>query len=232
MKMKEKKVIKEIKTPIKYLVKKLNKIDSSLTVKPLTDNPDYIVFNGKISEQEEVLYYFNQRQYSSYGLMRFIEDHNTDDFIEINKAINVWLNSKEKNGLTKHFVDDISNDSQKKPVLPGLYTKKEVDSILKAQPIMRSTEQVKRDFIDYLLDQGIGYKVHTSLSNIEQIEIENEAYDTICSINFLNDKVNQVWLYKVGRVDKKQLETILGLYEQILEMMEELMRLKEDGDGK
>lgn len=230
--MKEKKVIKEIKTPIKYLVKKLNKIDSSLTVKPLTDNPDYIVFNGKISEQEEVLYYFNQRQYSSYGLMRFIEDHNTDDFIEINKAINVWLNSKEKNGLTKHFVDDISNDSQKKPVLPGLYTKKEVDSILKAQPIMRSTEQVKRDFIDYLLDQGIGYKVHTSLSNIEQIEIENEAYDTICSINFLNDKVNQVWLYKVGRVDKKQLETILGLYEQILEMMEELMRLKEDGDGK
>lgn len=107
-------------------------------------------------------------------------------------------------------------------------TKKEVDSILKAQPIMRSQEQAKRDFIDYLLDQGIGYKVHTSQSNIEQIEIENEAYDTICSINFWNDKVNQVWLYKVGRVDKKQLETILGLYEQILEMMEELMRLKED----
>lgn len=232
MKMEEKKVIKEIKTPIKYLVKKLNKIDSSLTVKPLTDNPDYIVFNGKISEQEEVLYYFNQRQYSSYGLMRFIEDHNTDDFIEINKAINVWLNSKEKNGSTMPFEDDISNESQKKPVLPGLYTKKEVDSILKAQPIMRSQEQVKRDFIDYLLDQGIGYKVHTSQSNIEQIEIENEAYDTICSINFLNDEVNQVWLYKVGRADKKQLETILGLYEQILEMMEELMRLKEDGDGK
>lgn len=116
--------------------------------------------------------------------------------------------------------------------IPGIYTKKEVDQILKAQPIIRSQEQVKRDFIDYLLDQGIGYKVHTSQSNIEQIEIENEAYDTICSINFLNDGVNQVWLYKVGRVDKKQLETILGLYEQILEMMEELMRLKEDGDGK
>ena len=97
---------------------------------------------------------------------------------------------------------------------------------------MRDKKQVKRDFIDYLLDQGISYKVHTSQSNIEQIEIENEAYDTICSINFLNDGVNQVWLYKMGRVDKKQLETILGLYEQILEMMEELMRLKEDGDGK
>lgn len=205
--MEEKKVIKEIKTPIKYLVKKLNKIDSSLTVKPLTDNPDYIVFNGKISEQEEVLYYFNQRQYSSYGLMRFIEDHNTDDFIEINKAINVWLNSKEKNGSTMPFEDDISKDFQKR--IPGIYTKKEVDQILKAQPIIRSQEQVKRDFIDYLLDQGIGYKVHTSQSNIEQIEIENEAYDTICSINFFNDKVNQVWLYKVGRVDKKQLETIL-----------------------
>lgn len=103
---------------------------------------------------------------------------------------------------------------------------------LKGQSKMKSKEQVKRDFIDYLLDQGIGYKVHTSQGSIEQIEIENEAYDTICSINFFNDKVNQVWLYKVGRVDKKQLETILGLYEQILEMMEELMRLKEDGDGK
>lgn len=228
--MEEKKVIKEIKTPIKYLVKKLNKIDSSLTVKPLTDNPDYIVFNGKISEQEEVLYYFNQRQYSSYGLMRFIEDHNTDDFIEINKAINVWLNSKEKNGSTMPFEDDISKDFQKR--IPGIYTKKEVDQILKGQPKMKSKEQVKRDFIDYLLDQGIGYKVHTSQGSIEQIEIENEAYDTICSINFFNDKANQVWLYKVGRVDKKQLETILGLYEQILEMREELMRLKEDGDGK
>ena len=103
---------------------------------------------------------------------------------------------------------------------------------LKGQPKMKSKEQVKRDFIDYLLDQGIGYKVHTSHGIIEQIGIENEAYDTICSINFFNDKGNQVGLYKVGRVDKKQLETILGLYEQILEMMEELMRLKEDGDGK
>ncbi len=92
--------------------------------------------------------------------------------------------------------------------------------------------KIIRDFIDYLLDQGIGYKVHTSHGIIEQIGIENEAYDTICSINFFNDKVNRVWLYKVGRVDKKQLETILGLYEQILEMMEELMRLKEDGDAK
>lgn len=103
---------------------------------------------------------------------------------------------------------------------------------LKGQPKMKSKEQVKRDFIDYLLDQGIGYKVHTSQGIIEQIGIENEAYDTICSINFFNDKGHQVGLYKVGRVDKKQLETILGLYEQILEMMEELMRLKEDGDGK
>lgn len=71
---------------------------------------------------------------------------------------------------------------------------------------MKSKEQVKRDFIDYLLDQGIGYKVHTSHGIIEQIGIENEAYDTICSINFFNDKVNQVWLYKVGELTKSNLK--------------------------
>lgn len=155
--MKEKKVIKEIKTPIKYLVKKLNKIDSSLTVKPLTDNPDYIVFNGKISEQEEVLYYFNQRQYSSYGLMRFIEDHNTDDFIEINKAINVWLNSKEKNGSTMPFEDDISNDSQKK-----------------------TKEQLIYDFVDEIADHNFKATQTMTLHKTSSISIKADEVGTPC----------------------------------------------------
>lgn len=155
--MEEKKVIKEIKTPIKYLVKKLNKIDSSLTVKPLTDNPDYIVFNGKISEQEEVLYYFNQRQYSSYGLMRFIEDHNTDDFIEINKAINVWLNSKEKNGSTMPFEDDISNDSQKK-----------------------TKEQLIYDFVDEIADHNFKATQTMTLHKTSSISIKADEVGTPC----------------------------------------------------
>lgn len=229
--MKEKKIIKEIKTPIKYLVKKLNKIDSSLTVKPLTDNPDYIVFNGKISEQEEVLYYFNQRQYSSYGLMRFIEDHNTDDFIEINIAINVWLNSKEKNGSTMPFEDDTSNDSQKKSVLSGLYTKKEIeetiDHVLKGQPKMKSKEQVKRDFIDYLLDYGFSYEVDNSLYNIERIDIKNETGSKICFIDFTKEKVNQIVLQRAGQANEKELARLVSLYEQILKM---LGKLKEGND--
>lgn len=155
--MEEKKVIKEIKTPIKYLVKKLNKIDSSLTVKPLTDNPDYIVFNGKISEQEEVLYYFNQRQYSSYGLMRFIEDHNTDDFIEINKAINVWLNSKENNGSTMPFEDDISNDSQKK-----------------------TKEQLIYDFVDEITDHNFKATQTMTLHKTSSISIKADEVGTPC----------------------------------------------------
>lgn len=155
--MEEKKAIKEIKTPIKYLVKKLNKIDSSLTVKPLTDNPDYIVFNGKISEQEEVLYYFNQRQYSSYGLMRFIEDHNTDDFIEINKAINVWLNSKENNGSTMPFEDDISNDSQKK-----------------------TKEQLIYDFVDEITDHNFKATQTMTLHKTSSISIKADEVGTPC----------------------------------------------------
>lgn len=155
--MEEKKVIKEIKAPIKYLVKKLNKIDSSLTVKPLTDNPDYIVFNGKISEQEEVLCYFNQRQYSSYGLMRFIEDHNTDDFIEINKAINVWLNSKEKNGSIMPFEDDISNDSQKK-----------------------TKEQLIYDFVDEIADHNFKATQTMTLHKTSSISIKADEVGTPC----------------------------------------------------
>lgn len=232
--MEEKKVIKEIKTPIKYLVKKLNKIDSSLTVKPLTDNPDYIVFNGKISEQEEVLYYFNQRQYSSYGLMRFIEDHNTDDFIEINKAINVWLNSKEKNGSTMPFEDDISNDSQKKSVLSGLYTKKEVEEtiahVLKGQSKMKNKEQIKRDLIDYLLDDGISYSVYNSPSSIDQIEIKNETGSKICFIDFNNNNTIRVVLQRVGQVDEEHLEQLVGLYGQMLKMIDGLKHVKEHED--
>ena len=100
---------------------------------------------------------------------------------------------------------------------------------LKGQPKMKSKEQVKRDFIDYLLDHGISYDVSLSHGNIDQIEIKNKSNNTICFIDFTNYKVNQVVLQRVGRVDKKQLGIIAGLYEQILEMLEEL---KEDNDGK
>lgn len=243
--MEAKKVIKEIKTPIKYLVKKLNKIDSSLTVKPLTDNPDYIVFNGKISEQEEVLYYFNQRQYSSYGLMRFIEDHNTDDFIEINKAINVWLNSKEKNGSTMPFEDDISNDSQKKPVLPGLYTKKEVDSTLKEYTKkqesienelkelgLESKEKIKRHFIDYLLDNYFNPRIQTMLGETTKIEILDPTLTLICTIDF--SKEEPVSLNISGRKDANFLKMLIGLSANILQMLKnldcfkQLNKLKED----
>ena len=228
---------------INELESKLQKLDPNLEIvrdrymksKVLVIKPDLLAVKGQY-----FIYDFFNKKFIRNGILKWLNDNDDFAFDKMQSLLNKYLYgsndyhtiSKENNGSTMPFEDDISNDSPKKPVLPGLYTKKEVDSILKAQPIMRSQEQVKRDFIDYLLDQGIGYKVHTSQSNIEQIEIENEAYDTICSINFLNDEVNQVWLYKVGRADKKQLETILGLYEQILEMMEELMRLKEDGDGK
>lgn len=217
---------------IKELESKLQKLDPNLEIvrdrymksEVLVIKPDLLAVKGQY-----FIYDFSNKRFIRNGLLKWLNDNDTFAFDKMQSLLNrYWYGSKEKNGLTMQFEDDISKDSQKKPVLSGLYTTKEVDSILRGQPKMKRKEQIKRDFIDYLLDQGIGYKVHTSQSNIEQIEIENEAYDTICSINFFNDEVNQVWLYKVGRVDKKQLETILGLYEQILEMMEELMRLKED----
>ncbi|KRM06727.1 hypothetical protein [Lactobacillus kitasatonis] len=200
--MEEKKVIKEIKTPIKYLVKKLNKIDSSLTVKPLTDNPDYIVFNGKISEQEEVLYYFNQRQYSSYGLMRFIEDHNTDDFIEINKAINVWLNSKEKNGSTMPFEDDISNDSQKK-----------------------TKEQLIYDFVDETMKHG--FKVNQEVANHKTLKIdmafENE-FNTVFRINIEDVKNTDIRPFGilVNLVNNKQLSKLSWLFDRASKLVSDL----------
>lgn len=221
---------------IKELESKLQKLDPNLEIvrdrymksEVLVIKPDLLAVKGQY-----FIYDFSNKRFIRNGLLKWLNDNDTFTFDKMQSLLNrYWYGSKEKNGLTMQFEDDISKDSQKKPVLSGLYTTKEVDSILRGQPKMKRKEQIKRDFIDYLLDQGIGYKVHTSQSNIEQIGIENEAYDTICSINFFNDEVNQVWLYKVGRVDKKQLETVLGLYEQILEMMEELMRLKEDGDGK
>lgn len=217
---------------IKELESKLQKIDPNLEIlkdsymksEVLVMKPNLLAVKGQY-----FIYDFFNKKFIRNGILKWLNDNDTFAFDKMQSLLNrYWYGSKEKNGLTMQFEDDISKDSQKKPVLSGLYTTKEVDSILRGQPKMKRKEQIKRDFIDYLLDQGIGYKVHTSQSNIEQIEIENEAYDTICSINFFNDEVNQVWLYKVGRVDKKQLETILGLYEQILEMMEELMRLKED----
>lgn len=197
---------------INELESKLQKIDPNLEIikdsymksEVLVMKPNLLAVKGQY-----FIYDFFNKKFIRNGILKWLNDNDTFAFDKMQSLLNrYWYGSK--------------------PVLSGLYTTKEVDSILRGQPKMKRKEQIKRDFIDYLLDQGIGYKVHTSQSNIEQIEIENEAYDTICSINFFNDEVNQVWLYKVGRVDKKQLETILGLYEQILEMMEELMRLKED----
>lgn len=197
---------------IKELESKLQKIDPNLEIlkdsymksEVLVMKPNLLAVKGQY-----FIYDFFNKKFIRNGILKWLNDNDTFAFDKMQSLLNrYWYGSK--------------------PVLSGLYTTKEVDSILRWQPKMKRKEQIKRDFIDYLLDQGIGYKVHTSQSNIEQIKIENEAYDTICSINFFNDEVNQVWLYKVGRVDKKQLETILGLYEQILEMMEELMRLKED----
>lgn len=197
---------------INELESKLQKIDPNLEIikdsymksEVLVMKPNLLAVKGQY-----FIYDFFNKKFIRNGILKWLNDNDTFAFDKMQSLLNrYWYGSK--------------------PVLSGLYTTKEVDSILRWQPKMKRKEQIKRDFIDYLLDQGIGYKVHTSQSNIEQIKIENEAYDTICSINFFNDEVNQVWLYKVGRVDKKQLETILGLYEQILEMMEELMRLKED----
>lgn len=229
---------------INELESKLQKLDPNLEIvrdrymksEVLVIKPDLLAVKGQY-----FIYDFSNKRFIRNGLLEWFNNNDTFAFDKMQSLLNKYLYgsndyqtiSKEKNGSTMTFEDDISNDSQKKSVLSGLYTKKEVeetiDHVLNEQPTMKNKEQIKRDLIDYLLDHGISYDVSLSHGNIDQIEIKNKSNNTICFIDFTNYKVNRVVLQRVGRVDKKQLGIIAGLYEQILEMLEEL---KEDNDGK
>lgn len=122
-------------------------------------------------------------------------------------------------------------DLKKKSVLSGLYTKKEVEEtiahVLKGQSKMKNKEQIKRDLIDYLLDHGISYSVYNSPSSIDQIEIKNETGSKICFIDFNNNNTIRVVLQRVGQVDEEHLEQLVGLYGQMLKMIDGLKHVKE-----
>lgn len=223
------------KITVKELEEGLKAVDSLIELVKNDDNkPVYFTFVDLYSNST-ILYDFRKNEFDNFSFMLDnLGQNKINELIKLVFAYKYGSNdyqkiSKENNGSTMPFEDDISKDSQKKTVLSGLYTKKEVektiDHILEGQSTMQRKEEYKRDFLDYLLDQGISYDVSLSHGNIDQIEIKNKSNNTICFIDFTNYKVNQVVLQRVGRVDKKQLEIIAGLYEQILEMLEEL---KED----
>lgn len=222
---------------INELNEKLKKIDYRFCAEQYCGVPAKIVFNGGD------IYYFNLHKFAFDGLANVLNSKDIDkskwyelqdiiiDYFKLKENQTI---SKEKNGSIMPFEDDISNDSQKKSVLSGLYTKKEVeetiDHVLKGQPKMKSKEQIKRDFIDYLLDHGISYEVDNSPSNIEGINIKNKTGSKVCFIDFTNDKVKQVVVQRAGQVDEKELARLVSLYEQILKMIDGLKHAKEHED--
>lgn len=227
---------------IKELESKLQKIDPNLEIikdsymksEVLVMKPNLLAVKGQY-----FIYDFFNKKFIRNGILKWLNDNDDFAFDKMQSLLNTYLYgsndyqtiSKEKNSSTMPFEDDISNDSQKKPVLSGLYTKKEVeetiDHVLKGQPKMKSKEQVKRDFIDYLLDYGFSYEVDNSLYNIERIDIKNETGSKICFIDFTKEKVNQIVLQRAGQANEKELARLVSLYEQILKM---LGKLKEGND--
>lgn len=215
---------------IKELESKLQKLDPNLEIvrdrymksEVLVIKPDLLAVKGQY-----FIYDFSNKRFIRNGLLEWLNNNDTFAFDKMQSLLNrYWYGSKE----TKRF-QTISNDSQKMPVLSWLYTKKEIeetiDHVLKGQPKMKSKEQVKRDFIDYLLDYGFSYEVDNSLYNIERIDIKNETGSKICFIDFTKEKVNQIVLQRAGQANEKELARLVSLYEQILKM---LGKLKEGND--
>ena len=222
---------------INELNEKLKKIDYRFCAEQYCGVPAKIVFNGGD------IYYFHLHKFAFDGLANVLnaKDIDKSKWYELQDIIIDYFKlkenqtiSKEKNSSIIPFEDDISKDYQKKSVLSGLYTKKEVEEtiahVLKGQSKMKNKEQIKRDLIDYLLDHGISYSVYNSPSSIDQIEIKNETGSKICFIDFNNNNTIRVVLQRVGQIDEEHLEQLVGLYGQMLKMIDGLKHVKEHED--
>lgn len=245
---------------INELESKLQKLDPNLEIvrdrymksEVLVIKPDLLAVKGQY-----FIYDFSNKRFIRNGLLEWFNNNDTFAFDKMQSLLNKYLYgsndyqtiSKEKNGSTMTFEDDISNDSQKKPVLRGLYTKKENDSILekykkKQEDIesemkelgLESKEKIKRHFIDYLLDNYFNPRIQTMLGETTKIEILDPTLTLICTIDF--SKEEPVSLNISGTKDADFLKMLIGLSANILQMIKDLdyfkklNQLKEDGDGK
>lgn len=222
---------------------KIGDIDPRLGIKPSLD-PKVITFN------DEPIYSFIEKLFSFNGLIHFIQrgDVGASKWFALQRTIlEYWTSkdsqtiskdSKKENGSTMPFEDDISNDSQKKPVLRGLYTKKETDSILekykkKQENVenelkelgLESNEKIKRHFIDYLLDNYFNPRIQTMLGETTKIEILDPTLTLICTIDF--SKEEPVSLNISGTKDADFLKMLIGLSANILQMLKDLDHFKQ-----
>ena len=96
---------------------------------------------------------------------------------------------------------------------------------LKGQPKMKSKEQVKRDFIDYLLDNYFNPRIQTMLGETTKIEILDPTLTLICTIDF--SKEEPVSLNISGTKDADFLKMLIGLSANILQMLKDLDHFKQ-----
>lgn len=204
---------------IDELKRRINEIDTSLQIDVDLEDEPWNVWYETPSHKYFRIFELNPRKRT------FTPD--SSNISEINHLLGDE-NIKNVAKLLYMYFDQKSDPVIKKQ--PDFCTQKDVDSILNEQSTMKNKEQIKRDFIDYLLDHGISYEVDNSPSNIEGINIKNKTGSKVCFIDFTNDKVKQVVVQRAGQVDEKELARLVSLYEQILEMIDGLKHAKEHED--
>lgn len=243
------------KITVKELEEGLKAVDSHIELVKNDDNkPVYFTFVDLYSNST-ILYDFRKNEFDNFSFMLDnLGQNKINELIKLVFAYKYGSNdyqtiSKEKNSSIMPFEDDISNYSQKKPVLSGLYTKKEVDSTLKKYTKkqenienelkelgLESNEKIKRHFIDYLLDNCFNPRIQTMLGETTKIEILDPTLTLICTIDF--SKEEPVSLNISGTKDADFLKMLIGLSANILQMIKDLdylkklNQLKEDDDGK
>lgn len=100
------------------LESKLQKLDPNLEIvrdrymksEVLVIKPDLLAVKGQY-----FIYDFSNKSFIRNGILKWLNDNDTFAFDKMQSLLNrYWYGSKEKNGLTMQFEDDISKDSQKK----------------------------------------------------------------------------------------------------------------------
>lgn len=203
---------------IKELESKLQKIDPNLEIikdsymesEVLVMKPNLLAVKGQY-----FIYDFFNKKFIRNGILKWLNDNDTFDFDKMQSLLNrYWYGSKEtqkiskeRNGLTMQFEDDISKDPQKKEL--GL----------------ESNEKIKRHFIDYLLDNCFNPRIQTMLGETTKIEILDPTLTLICTIDF--SKEEPVSLNISGTKDADFLKMLIGLSANILQMLKDLDHFKQ-----
>lgn len=239
------------KITVAELEEGLKAVDSLIELLKNVDGVPLMITYVELNSDTHMLYSFVSDKWANFKFM--LDRLGQDEINELIKLVFAYKygsnDFKRKNSSTMPFEDDISNDSQKKPVLSGLYTKKEVDSTLKKYTKkqenienelkelgLESNEKIKRHFIDYLLDNCFNPRIQTMLGETTKIEILDPTLTLICTIDF--SKEESVSLNISGTKDADFLKMLIGLSANILQMLKDLdhfkqlNQLKEDDDGK